>query len=405
MRWHLAEFGTKEEKRRKESTIVKIDAFFERFASDADKLIETFRLGQSESLQNWFEENLQSIDRKLMWEMGTDVFGNQAEALVVTITPEDNTELRPLVETMLKRAKPLPNWRFTQYRTPNTSTVSHSLARHNWNSAEGAIRFTEFNCFDLTIKADFIKKPNQEKDLQEVFYIAQSFLGEELLECWINLIFTEPKNLPLAPSILNKITGRKGNITAEDNQFMPMEELRQKLNLAIAELTDRLPPEPYWATPFEFIYSMKVPEPEVNRRFSVTTHMPSLFIAKGNRMLFQSRAFSRHDEKFCYLKMVKDPEFHQNLEWRYGLEEKLDEKLRKAQAGCMLGGGVGLDACYIDLILQDIPKSVEIIRSELMQAQAPENTWLLFHDADWKDEWVGLLDTTPPPAARYDRSW
>ncbi len=405
MRWHLAEFGTEEEKLLKENTIGKIDAFLEKLTADADKLANWFSARQSDRLQTWFEENLHSINKKLMWEMGKDVFGNQAEDLVVTITPEDNTELRPLVETMLQRAKPLPHWRFTQYRTPNTSVVSHSLARHNWNTAEGAISFTEFNCFDLTMKADFIKKPNQEKDLQEVFYIAQSFLGEEVIECWINLIFTEPKNLPLAPSILNKITGRKGNITAEDNQFMPLEDLRQKLNLAIADLTDRLPAEPYWATPFEGVYAVQLPNPEEVKRFSVTTYMPALFIAQGKRILFQSRAFSRHEEKFCYLKMAKDQEFHQNLQWRYSLEDKLDEKLRKAQAGCMIGGGVGLDACYIDLILHNIPKSVEIIRAELMQAQAPETTWLLFHDAAWKDEWVGLLDTTPPPAPRYDRSW
>lgn len=80
----------------------------------------------------------------------------------------------------------------------------------------------------------------------------------------------------------------------------------------------------------------------------------------------------------------------------YGTEE---EKLHKESTI------VKIDSCYIDLTLQDIPRSIEIIRAELMQAQAPETTWLLFHDADWKAEWVGLLDTTPPPAPRYDGSW
>ena len=407
MRWHLAEFGTEEEKLHKESTIVKIDAFFDRFAADADKLIETFRFGESDSLKTWFAEHLHTIDKNLLWEMGIDIVGNRNEDLVLTITPGESTELRPLVETILKRAIPLPHWRFTQYTGPIMGfEFSHSLVEKNWSDAEGAIVARDCNYFDLLLRADFIKTPNQIEDIREAFFIAQSYLGEEALECWVNLICTEPKQVPVGRGLFNKLTGKqKESSQAEGKQFMPLEELRQKHNLAIAELIDRLPPEPYWANPFESVYSMVVPEPQVNRRFSVTTYMPSLFIAKGNRLLFQSRAFSRHDEKFCYLKMVKDPEFHQNLQWRYSLEERLDEKLRKAQAGCMLGGGVGLDACYIDLILQDIPRSIEIIRAELMQAQAPETTWLLFHDADWKAEWVGLLDTTPPPAPRYDGSW
>ncbi len=42
MRWHLAEFGTEEEKLLKENTIGKIDAFLEKFTADTDKLANWF---------------------------------------------------------------------------------------------------------------------------------------------------------------------------------------------------------------------------------------------------------------------------------------------------------------------------------------------------------------------------
>jgi hypothetical protein len=69
----------------------------------------------------------------------------------------------------------------------------------------------------------------------------------------------------------------------------------------------------------------------------------------------------------------------------------------QAKFGCCIGGGSGLRYSYIDLALTDLVRGVPFVREVLARLQAPPRTWLLFHDDDLAEEWVGVYPHTPAP--------
>ena len=62
-----------------------------------------------------------------------------------------------------------------------------------------------------------------------------------------------------------------------------------------------------------------------------------------------------------------------------------------------IGGGTGLRYSYIELALVDVDGAWPVLRNLLTQARLPNQTWLLFHDADLRGEWYGLYYDTPEP--------
>ena len=76
--------------------------------------------------------------------------------------------------------------------------------------------------------------------------------------------------------------------------------------------------------------------------------------------------------------------------------------LRPDQLGCTIGGGTGLRYSYIDLALTDVPRSAEIIRRVLQEGNIPKRSWLQFFDCEWRQEWIGIWDDSPPPPMPAD---
>ncbi len=59
------------------------------------------------------ERELNTISQDLMWEYGPAVSGNGHR---LVITPEAKMHLRPMVQTLIERARKLPGWEFYSYR-------------------------------------------------------------------------------------------------------------------------------------------------------------------------------------------------------------------------------------------------------------------------------------------------
>lgn len=128
-------------------------------------------------------------------------------------------------------------------------------------------------------------------------------------------------------------------------------------------------------------------------------------MAYENRYTFHSSNFTRYEEKFAYLKMIGsfiDPD---TLKDRYDLEDSLDSQLRARRAGCVTGGGIGNGVSFIDLIISDLPTAVEILRAECKRIALPDESWLVFNDTYWADEWVGMSETSPAPPPRESKCW
>jgi hypothetical protein len=107
---------------------------------------------------------------------------------------------------------------------------------------------------------------------------------------------------------------------------------------------------------------------------------------------------SRVGEVFCYLKMDGSEErdgtaFGDRAE----IEDALNDRLRPASLGCVLGGGTGLRYSYVDFALMNVEQAVKAIRDLLQQGNLSRRSWLLFHDTDWRYEWIGIWDDSPRP--------
>src|SRR5262249_12930139 len=102
--------------RKQQALHQKIDRWWEAFRARTPDLVDLFTRRKQWDLPGWMEENLQGINKHLMWEFGADKNGGHR----LVITPEAEKHLRPLVDTILERAPSVAGWTFYPYRQPET---------------------------------------------------------------------------------------------------------------------------------------------------------------------------------------------------------------------------------------------------------------------------------------------
>ncbi|MBA4074900.1 MAG: hypothetical protein C0508_07645, partial [Cyanobacteria bacterium PR.023] len=135
--------------------------------------------------------------------------------------------------------------------------------------------------------------------------------------------------------------------------------------------------------------------------------------------IFYSERFTKHGEKFCYLKIAETDQISSFEEFA-ALRQKIDDSLRAEECGCVFGWGTspkfdgrspglsqsasesGLsqsEASYlfVDLALEKIDDSISVLRKIAQGEKLSENSWLLFFDTELEHEWVGLFPETGAP--------
>ena len=424
VRWHTAQFGSSDEINEQTRVSEQIERFWKQFAADSETLKSYFFEDKTDETVAWCEAYLKPIHEDLMWEVSRDILEVGDKRLVFTVTPESEYALRPLTKAIIERAPDIANWRFTQFKEPligDFNDFEHSMLKHSWEEVEGQINESPLKCFDITLRDKHFKKENKDSDIADALTVLTTVLGEEPVDLWINFVMTQPLSkrkekaktkAASTETVKAKAEGddideseylKDSNI--EQQPFYPLNSLRNVLASRVVELVDELPIERCWERTLDGFYSLKGSSWEEGLRPVITTPYPATIFAKERRMLFHSSAFTRHDEVFAYLKMSQDQELAHDVETRFELEDKLDRELRKAKAGCVLGGGVGNEASYIDMIISDLPEAAEILREQAAKAKLPETSWLLFYDTYWVDEWVGMFKRTPPPEPHEGPLW
>jgi len=63
----------------------------------------------------------------------------------------------------------------------------------------------------------------------------------------------------------------------------------------------------------------------------------------------------------------------------------------------VVGGGTGLRYSYVDLALTDATKGIQQLVRVIRDGKITKRTWILFFDAIYEYEWVGIWNDTPPP--------
>jgi hypothetical protein len=116
---------------------------------------------------------------------------------------------------------------------------------------------------------------------------------------------------------------------------------------------------------------------------------------------FSSRRFSRHGERFCYLKLRVDAANDEGrCHHRSELEDALDRALVPGRLGCVVGNGLGQEHVYVDLALSNVEASIPVVRSRLERAGIHGDAWMFFFDDEWSNEWLALNERTQRPTSR-----
>lgn len=247
----------------------------------------------------------------------------------------------------------------------------------------------ENNRIDLCFHSPRCVRAGDRQTRNDGFVAAETLLGEEVWDIWIGAMEAEP--MP------KQISG-----------LLPLERLAPTVTALIESIRSQLNDRPLWDIDFRTAerewsgFKFEPPEQEdYARRTDLLigiTPYPGMFKSTFSGASFYSSRFSRFGETFCYLKIDGaeglDPRHFKD---RAEVEDALDARLVPSRLGRTIGGGTGRRYSYIELALVDIPKSISTLRDVLRKGNIPKRTWLLFHDAELADEWVGMWDDTPAP--------
>lgn len=371
------------------ATVNAIDAFWHAFArrcrEPAFRWIEALRaqLGQVDGglgLELWDESDL-----KLAY-----------------VLPLGGPALLPLAELIVERAPTLWPWAF-EVRRPAAS-VEQALAvvfdetELDLRHARARVGVGRGHLLQIVLACDGIEGDSNESANDAAERLVELLLGDEWFEDWVERVLAigAPRPSPL-------------RVVGQEQAVLPLtlSELLPAVRRAQEAISANLPQHPChryceraeWVL-FEVSERASDPEPAELPQFDLqvaSTMCPEMlkcFLSGGP---FASQRFSRHGERFCYLRLELVGKAEVRVDERILLEEALDRALVPGGLGCVVGSGVGSRYAYIHLALTEIEPAIEVIRKRLRREQVPQRSWLLFCDSSWQNEWVGLYDETPAP--------
>lgn len=407
MRWLFADLGNELEVQKKRQLDAEIETFWLTFAKDNKKLMKSANQSDGGILYNWMHEHLHAIHPALLWEIE---FEEEKNTAVFIITAGGSHELRLLVETILKSAPELKHWSYSAYKNPNDLTlVQDSRIPGDWTDTEVFLERNQANCVDLTFVSPKFAGDNDKSDFFTAVVLAETVLGEEVLDKWIGNIFTRAKRESRLKTIMRVV--RPQVVKHSKTNIIDLPKAVKKM---VDQIKSELPTKPLWQIESQS-FSIDTVTPDEHEldheavsktpsRLTTVTLIPALTKAVQSRISFHSCAFSNFGEIFCYIKILDDDSPLDHPAKYSDFEMYLDHKLREAKLGCATGSGVGVDAAFIDLMLTDVKASIPLLRKAAKKFKLPDRSWLLFHDIYWRDEWVGMTDFAPLPV-REEGQW
>ena len=384
MRWRFPDPNDVAETERRTAVLLGVDRFWQRFTLAAPQLVATFARHAEFDIPGFMEQHLSTVDSRLMWEYGPPLRDGE-QRLVITV--ESERQVRPLLDALLARAPQLPGWEYYAYRMPESwqEAIATVAGRTEIDVSEWRVQATLGELHFLDLKW-FLPPGMQAEQLHyAAFVLSEALLGEQAMVTWIGDISLEEHSGARRSA---------GNAPVS---------LRARVQALVAQIDERLPSDGQTTTEAGFVYELEPKDEEdySGRQdlFVATTHaLADLWKAAHSNFHFSSRRFSKTGETFCYVKMDgRDDVNHGDLDVRARLQAAIDELLLPSGLGAVTGGGTGRRYSYIDLALRHLDHGLSEVRGALQRAGVPERSWLLFFDAQFADEWIGVYDSTPAP--------
>jgi len=407
MRWRYFDERNSREAASHAEILQKMDSWWNAFSARTHALENLIHGREHWDLPEWMAQHLQVVEPNLMWEFGPALHG-AGHRLV--ITPESNTHLRVMVQTLLERAPKLPGWEFYPYRPPASLQWAIQTAKarshRDLHNISFSVTVAQHNRIDLRYCSPATASPDDKEALNGAFVATETLLGEEILDQWVGRIEVAP------PPKRSGLARFLGHSRKSEPLVQPLDRLKPVVDALITSIIEQRPDQPLYAIdsdslsspgkPIGAVFKCEPPiaddYPQWQDLFVASAADQGLWLALHTSSPFYSARYSRHGEQFCYLKL-DGSEALQKEEFpdRASIEMALDESLIPARAGCVISGGTGRRYSYIDLALADVDAAIPLIISRLRAGNISNRTWLLFFDAPFSHEWIGIYDNTPAP--------
>jgi hypothetical protein len=388
-RWLYHDGGSSDAGSRHQAILDKIDAWWEAFRGQVNRL-ETLLAGKSKwDLPLWMEQHLQVIDARLMWEFGP---GPNGKGHRLVITPEWARHLRPLTNTILQRAPRINGWTFLGYRPPEDLKCTCATVKGRTGGDISDVVFKaqvgKHHLIDLTLLSPRTLDADDQPAGRDALVAVETLLGEERLDKWIGVI--DVAALP---------AGRK------KAGLLPLDKLRERVEALVSQVTEQLPAKPFFQRMVPGEWALFKMEPEQAEDYPIQADLKvgksasqPLWLAAHSPVSFASERFSKCGETFCYVKIDRRDGLGQSkYRDRADIEDALDAALQPEGLGCHMGGGTGLRYWYFDLALTEVKEGIAAIRTCLRHGGVPLRSWIQFFDDELAGEWIGIDDQTPMP--------
>jgi hypothetical protein len=347
----------------------RVEAFWKNFSEAAPRFFQTIEDKRSPDLTEETSALVHALAPQLAWAYGP---GTNGQGHSLTISGEGIEHRQLLAQRWLEGAPSLPGWTFYASRQPGP-IKGHVISMGGNTFDPREIWVTphldaEAEKIDLNIwHPAWADLPNQQR-WTLIFLFLDESLGEFGTQWWIGEITWSEERL---------------------RDAFPLEELAEYVQKTSAEQNwKKHPPGESW-TLFRF-HSDPKPFPRGDL-IILTTSVPLLLHEYMEAEGDLADPLEGTGADYIYVALEKGffPQGRET-EKRGELEDALDDALRPGGRGRVIGGGLGRDFGYVDLLIFDGARSLETVRSTLQNVPVPSGTMIEFFAREKRTHRIAL---------------
>jgi len=347
----------------------RVQDFWRWYAEVAARFYQTIENTDSAALEPEVSAKISELLPRFAWVFGP---GPNNNGHSFTLSGEGNLHLQFLTEYWKQQAPALEGWTFYSARQPSTDLES-------WRIEIGGQCFDplefwlspsldqELQQIDITVWHPLFAKLEEKDRWTVLFLVLDEALGEFGTQTWIGEINMSDQRLADA---------------------FPLKELPAFVRAQTDAGWSKLPP-----TEFGSVYQIKEPHDRFRRSDIIggTTYSMKLInqFLESEDKLEDPLADTGADYVFVQFPSEILPEGNQ-VEVRGEIEDALDEALSSAGCGRLIGGALGTQFAYIDLLLFDETEGLNIIQKVLRDRALPKGTSIDFFADSKRDRRIVL---------------
>ncbi len=391
--------------------IKQIDEFWREFTKHAARL----DVGAAERVGADLRAWLGRIDSGLGLELSVALDGTR-HCLILPVLGE---HLLPLAELFVERAPERVPWLFGTRRERLPLAQCLDIVRRDCgkdlSSARARVGVGRGHALEVVVGSEHFDAADDDAALDAANCLVSRLMGDELFDSWVQQVSVVPQPKPSPLSLVGQQSARlplaldelyPALTAAVQGIVRGLPELAchshcERADWVMFELGGQRSPSSTASTNTELSntepLALQLATP-ADDLLVAATMCPEMLRCYLSQELFDSQRFSRFGEVFCYLKLeLAEADQERRVTERIQLEQVLDRALVPGRLGCVAGSGSGSTHVYIVLALVQLEAATQLVIKKAREAGVGTNSWLLYCDSVWRNEWTGIWPETPPP--------